>query len=63
MEGLILEHFLWIQMSHVSHWIASWPFLQDFEHMPQGNVIERGPGLDSTSPESRSRAASQPPGG
>ena len=62
-EGLILEHFLWTHMSQVSHWLASLPFLQDLEHMPQGNDIERGLGLDSTSPESRSKATSQPPGG
>ena len=55
-ERLILEHFLCIQASQVSHWIASWPGLQDLEHMPQGK------GLDLTSPKSRSKAASQPPG-
>ena len=62
-EGLVFEHFLCIQASQVSHWIASWPGLQELEHMAQGSFMVQGPGLDSMSPESRSRTASQPPGG
>ena len=49
--GLIWMHFLCIQVSQESHWMAGWLFLHGREHTPQGYLTEVGPGLSSTSPD------------
>ena len=52
LTGSISRHFLWIQVSHVSHWMAGWEILQGREHTPQGYFVVGGPGLVSMSPDS-----------
>ena len=49
--GVIWMHFLCIQVSQESHWMAGWLFLHGREHTPQGYLAEVGPGLSSTSPD------------
>ena len=51
LTGSISMHFLWIQVSHESHWMAGWVILQGREHTPQGYFVV-GPGLVSMSPDS-----------
>ena len=44
LTGSISRHFLWIQVSHVSHWMAGWEILQGREHTPQGYFVVGGRG-------------------